>query len=157
MGRWLEHTVSTEIHASVHQVWMAWSNLEAMPHWMHWIESVTTLDDPDLTEWTLAAQGFRFHWKARITRRVESQQLHWESVGGLPTKGAVRFYPKSDDCTLVRLSVTYELPRILAPLMEPSILGGIVTRELQANLNRFRDLVEAREGGDPGLSWAISP
>jgi hypothetical protein len=28
--------------------------------------------------------------------------------------------------------------------MEPSILGGIVTKELQANLDRFRDLVESR-------------
>ena len=28
---------------------------------------------------------------------------------------------------MVKLSVTYELPRVLAPLMEPSILGGIVT------------------------------
>ena len=27
--------------------------------------------------------------------------------------------------------------------MEPSILGSIVTKELQANLDRFRDLVEA--------------
>jgi hypothetical protein len=27
--------------------------------------------------------------------------------------------------------------------MEPSILGGIVTKELQANLDRFRDLVES--------------
>ena len=27
--------------------------------------------------------------------------------------------------------------------MEPSILGGIETKELQANLDRFRDLVEA--------------
>ena len=26
--------------------------------------------------------------------------------------------------------------------MEPSILGGVVTKELQANLDRFRDLVE---------------
>ena len=26
--------------------------------------------------------------------------------------------------------------------MEPTILGGIVTKELQANLDRFRDLVE---------------
>jgi hypothetical protein len=26
--------------------------------------------------------------------------------------------------------------------MDPSILGGIVTKELQANLDRFRDLVE---------------
>jgi hypothetical protein len=27
-------------------------------------------------------------------------------------------------------------------LMDPSILGGLVTKELQANLDRFRDLVE---------------
>ena len=26
--------------------------------------------------------------------------------------------------------------------MDPGILGGIVTKELQANLDRFRDLVE---------------
>ena len=144
MGRWLEHSVTTEIHASVQQVWEVWSDLEAMPQWMRWIESVVTLEDPDLTDWTLAAQGFRFHWKARITQRVEAQQLHWESVGGLPTKGAVRFYSLAPELTAVRLSVSYELPGVLAPLMDASILGGIVTRELQANLDRFRDLVESR-------------
>ena len=91
MGRWLEHTVTSEVQASADRVWDVWSDLEAMPKWMRWIESVKTLDDPELTDWTLAAQGFRFHWKARITQRVEAQQLHWESVGGLPTRGAVRF------------------------------------------------------------------
>ena len=30
----------------------------------------------------------------------------------------------------------------MAPLMEPSILGGIVVKELQSNLDRFRDLVQ---------------
>ncbi len=143
MGRLLEHTVISVVSASADRVWQVWSDLEAMPKWMRWIESVKTLDDPDLTDWTLAAQGFRFHWKARITQRVEAQQLHWESVGGLPTKGAVRFYPEAPDRTVVKLSVSYELPRVLAPLMEPSILGNIVTKELQANLDRFRDLVES--------------
>jgi uncharacterized membrane protein len=42
----------------------------------------------------------------------------------------------------VKLTVAYELPGVLAPLMEPTIMGGIVVRELQANLDRFRDLVE---------------
>ncbi|MFN9872060.1 MAG: SRPBCC family protein [Cyanobacteriota bacterium] len=143
MGRWLEHSVTTEIEAPVERVWEIWSDLEAMPRWMRWIESVIAVKgEPDLTDWTLAAQGFRFHWKARITRRVEAQQLHWESVGGLPTKGAVRFYPQSPQRTAVKLSVSYELPAVLAPLMEPTIMGGIVTRELQANLDRFRELVE---------------
>ena len=147
MGRWLEHSVTTEVEAPVERVWAVWSDLEAMPRWMHWIESVvTTPGDPDLTDWTLAAQGFRFHWKARITQRVEAQQLHWESVGGLPTKGAVRFYPQGSDLTAVKLSVSYELPGVLAPLMDASILGGIVTKELQANLDRFRDLVQSGYG-----------
>jgi uncharacterized membrane protein len=107
---------------------------------------VVTLDDPNLTEWTLAAQGFRFQWKARITNRVDEQQLNWESVKGLPTKGAVRFYPEGSSQTSVKLTVSYELPGILAPLMDSAMLGGLVSKELQANLDRFRDLVEQRVG-----------
>jgi uncharacterized membrane protein len=53
----------------------------------------------------------------------------------------------------VKLTVSYELPGVLAPLMEPSILGGIVTKELQANLDRFRDLVETRH---PGPAAAVA-
>ncbi len=151
MGRWLEHTVTSNIKAPVNQVWAVWSDLEAMPLWMSWIESVKTIDQsvktlPDLTEWTLAANGFRFKWKAQINERIEAQKLKWESVGGLPTKGSVRFYAEEPNLTIVKLSVTYELPRILAPLMEPSILGGMVTNELQENLNRFCALVESGYG-----------
>ncbi|HRD41488.1 MAG TPA: SRPBCC family protein [Prochlorococcaceae cyanobacterium AMR_MDS_5431] len=142
MGRWLEHTVTTKINAPVNRVWEVWNDFEAMPRWMRWIESVKTLDDPNLTDWTLSAQGFRFTWKARITQRVEAQQLHWESIGGLPTKGTVRFYPNDNQTTEVKLSIRYELPGILVPLMDTYILDGIVTKELQSNLDRFRDLVE---------------
>ncbi len=151
MGRWLEHTVTSDIQAPVNQVWAVWSDLQAMPLWMSWIESVKTIDEsatvlPDLTEWTLAANGFRFKWKAKINERIDGQKLQWESVGGLPTKGAVRFYPEQENLTIVKLTVTYELPKVLAPLMEPSILGGMVTNELQANIDRFRDLVESGYG-----------
>ena len=150
MGRWLEHTVTSEIKAPVERVWAIWSDLEAMPLWMSWIESVKTIDQsaktlPDLTEWTLAANGFRFKWKAQINERIEAQKLKWDSVGGLPTKGCVRFYQEEEQ-TLVKLSIEYELPKVLAPLMEPSILGGMVTKELQGNLDRFKELVESDYG-----------
>ncbi len=151
MGRWLEHTVTSRIKAPVKQVWAVWSDLEAMPLWMSWIESVKTIDEsattlPDLTEWTLAANGFRFKWKAKINERIEAQKLQWSSVGGLPTNGCVRFYAEEDNLTIVKLSITYELPKILAPLMEPTILGGMVTNELQSNLDRFSKLVESGYG-----------
>ena len=149
MGRWLEHTVTCDIKAPVSKVWEVWNDMEAMPLWMSWIESVKTIEAPtktlpDLTEWTLAANGFRFKWQAKINERIEAQKLQWESIGGLPTKGSVRFYVEEESRTIVKLSVTYELPRAIAPLMEANILGGMVTNELQGNLDRFKDLVESR-------------
>ena len=90
----------------------------------------------------MAANGFRFKWKAQITERIDHQKLKWESIGGLPTKGSVIFERNTDRLTTVNLSVTYELPKIIARLMEENILGKMVTNELQANIDRFRDLVE---------------
>tara|TARA_Y100001968_G_scaffold64102_1_gene54864 strand:- start:6033 stop:6494 length:462 start_codon:yes stop_codon:yes gene_type:complete len=149
MGSWLEHTVTNSINAPVADVWKVWSDLEAMPLWMTWIESVKTLDQdtstlPDLTEWTLAANGFRFKWKAKINERIEAQKLQWESVGGLPTKGCVRFYEEKENLTSIKLTISYELPKVLARVMKANILGGMVTNELQTNIDRFKELVEKR-------------
>ena len=147
MGIWLKHDVITKVNAPLESVWHTWSDLDSMPLWMSWIESVKTIDQqtstlPDLTEWTLAANGFRFKWKAQITERIEWQKLKWESIGGLPTKGSVLFNSEEMNATSVNLSVTYELPKMIARLMEENILGKMVTNELQANIDRFKNLVE---------------
>ena len=147
MGIWLKHNVITTVKAPLDNVWKTWSDLDSMPLWMSWIESVKTIDQntstlPDLTEWTLAANGFKFKWKAQITERIDMQKLKWESIGGLPTKGSVIFSEDNYKNTSVDLSVTYELPKMIARLMEENILGKMVTKELQANIDRFRDLVE---------------
>ena len=147
MGIWLEHNVITTVNAPLVNVWKTWSDLDSMPLWMSWIESVKTIDQktstlPDLTEWTLSANGFKFKWKAQITERIDMQKLKWESIGGLPTKGSVIFSEDNENITSVDLSVTYELPRMIARIMEENILGKMVTNELQANIDRFRDLVE---------------
>ncbi len=149
MGQWLEHTVISEINAPVEQVWNVWSDLDSMSLWMTWIESVKTIDDetntlPDLTEWTLAANGFRFKWKAKINERVDKQKLEWASIGGLPTKGCVRFFENKEDLTTVKLIISYELPKALARFMKEDILGKLVTNELQKNLDNFKQLVENR-------------
>ena len=149
MGKWLEHSVTSNINAPIEEVWKVWSDLDSMPLWMTWIESVKTVDEetktlPDLTEWTLAANGFRFKWKAKINERIEAQKLKWESIGGLPTKGCVRFYEEKNNLTIVKLTISYELPKVLANLMKENILGGMVTKELQTNIDRFRMLVEEK-------------
>jgi len=147
MGTWLKHDVITIVNAPIDDVWNTWSDLDSMSLWMTWIESVKTVDKetstlPDLTEWTLAANGFRFKWKAQITERVDKEKLKWESIGGLPTKGSVIFQSRGNQSTSVNLSVTYELPKMIARFMEENILGKMVTKELQSNIDRFKALVE---------------
>ncbi len=147
MGTWLKHDVITVVNAPLENVWDTWSDLDSMSLWMSWIESVKTVDEetntlPDLTEWTLAANGFRFKWKAQITERVDKSKLKWKSIGGLPTEGSVVFESKTDQITTVNLAITYELPKMIARFMEENILGKMVTNELQANIDRFKDLVE---------------
>ena len=43
---------------------------------------------------------------------------------------------------MVKLKISYELPQVLANLMKANILGGMVTKELQKNLDEFKKLVE---------------
>ncbi len=68
--------------------------------------------------------------------------MEWKSVGGLPTKGSALFHSEERDKTVVELKISYELPKVLANLMKENMIGGMVTKELQKNLDGFKELVE---------------
>ncbi|HBE19788.1 MAG TPA: hypothetical protein DDW51_19785, partial [Cyanobacteria bacterium UBA11367] len=115
-----------------------WSDLEQMPRWMKWIDSVHVLEeDPELSRWKLASGGFEFSWLSRILKVVPHQIIQWESIDGLPNKGAVRFYDRHGS-SIVRLTVAYDIPGGLGQLMDNLFLGKIVESTIQADLERFR-------------------
>ena len=49
MGIWLKHDVITTVNAPLENVWYTWSDLDSMPLWMSWIESVKTIDEETST------------------------------------------------------------------------------------------------------------
>lgn len=139
MKGWLEHSVQVEVDVPIDLVWGLWSDLEQMPRWMKWIDSVEILaDNPDLSRWQLASGSFKFTWLSRILKTVPNQIIQWESVDGLPNRGAVRFYDRHNS-SVVRLTVAYDIPGILGQLMDNLFLGKIVESTLQADLERFKD------------------
>jgi len=139
MDNWLEHSVQVEVEVPIDVVWGLWSDLEQMPRWMKWINSVEILaDNPDLSRWQLASGSFKFSWLSRILKTVPNQIIQWESVDGLPNRGAVRFYDRHDS-SIVKLTVAYAIPGILGQLMDNLFLGKIVESTLQADLDRFKD------------------
>jgi uncharacterized membrane protein len=139
MTDWLEHSVQIEVAVPIDLVWNLWSDLEQMPRWMKWIESVQVLEDnPDLSQWKLASGNLQFSWLSRIQRIVPHQIIQWESVDGLPNRGAVRFYDRHDS-SIVKLTVAYGVPGWLIKIMDNLFLGRIVESTLMADMERFRD------------------
>ncbi len=146
MSDWLEHSVQIEVAAPIDLVWNLWSDLEQMPQWMKWIESVEVLkDNPDLSKWKLASGNFEFSWLSRIQRIVTHQIIQWESVDGLPNRGAIRFYDRHGS-SIVKLTVAYGVPGWLIKIMDNLFLGRIVESTLMADLERFRDYAVTFKG-----------
>ncbi len=139
MSNWLEHSVQVEVDAPIELVWSLWSDLEQMPRWMKWIDSVhISEDNPDLSKWKLASGNFTFTWMSRITKLIPHQIIQWESVDGLPNRGAVRFYDRHE-YSIVRLSIAYSIPGIIGQIMDNLFLGKIVESTIQADLERFKE------------------
>ncbi len=139
MPDWLEHSVQIEVEAPIDLVWNLWSDLEQMPRWMKWIESVKVLEDnPELSRWKLNTGGLQFSWLSRILKMVPHQIIEWQSVDGLPNRGAIRFYDRKDS-SIVKLSIAYAIPGILGKLMDNLFLGRAVESSLQSSLENFRD------------------
>lgn len=137
MTDWLEHTVQIEVPVPIELVWNLWSDLEQMTMWMKWIESVKILEDnPELSRWKLASGGFNFTWLSRIVQVVPYQIIEWQSVDGLPNKGAIRFYDRKES-SIVKMSFAYAVPGIIGRLLD-NLVGDIVESTVMADLERFK-------------------
>jgi uncharacterized membrane protein len=106
---------------------------------LKWIDSVKVLEDnPELSRWKLATGSLEFSWLSRILKLVPNQIIQWESVDGLPNRGAIRFYDRHGS-SIVKLTVGYALPGILRQLMDTPFVSRAVESTIQADLERFRE------------------
>jgi uncharacterized membrane protein len=140
MSDWIEHSVQIEVPVPIDRVWDLWADLEQMPSWMKWIESVKVLEeDPSLSRWKLATGGLEFSWQSRILKQIQHQIIQWESVDGLANRGAIRFYDRGTDGSVVKLTVGYLPPGFLRRLLDNSFIRRGVESSLQADMDRFRE------------------
>ncbi len=139
MADWLEHSVQVEVEAPIDLVWGLWADLEQMPRWMKWIDSVKVpKDSPEISLWKLNTGGLEFTWKSRILKVVPNQIIQWESIDGLPNQGAVRFYDRHGS-SIVKLSFSYAIPGIIGKIMDNLFLGRAVESTLKADMERFKE------------------
>lgn len=137
---WQDCTVKMETDVPVSVAYSCYSDREAIPRWMPFISSVKILEDkPDLSRWSLKYNAFgqdiEYSWLARNMQPIPNQKIHWRSLEGLPNRGAVRFYPKGASSCVIELTVSYEVPQLLAPVA--SALQPFLQGLLASGLERF--------------------
>ncbi|KAL4572188.1 hypothetical protein LXL04_018957 [Taraxacum kok-saghyz] len=137
---WQDCTVKMEIDVPISVAYNCYLDREAIPRWMPFISSVKILEDkPELSRWSLKYNAFgrdlEFSWLARNMQPIRNQKIHWRSLEGLPNRGAVRFFPKGSSSCLVELTVSYEVPQLLAPVA--SALQPFLQNLLGRGLERF--------------------
>lgn len=154
-AQWLDNRAELKVPVSLQDCWELWQDRELMPKWMPWITSVKILDeDPALSRWTLSTYQFNrtweFSWVARNLAPIPYQKIHWRSEpdGGnslveLNNRGQVRFYPGTSSSCSVCITVSYEVPDILAPFA--NAVTPIVENVLLEDLKRFSHYAQNRK------------
>lgn len=129
-----------EVGVPVATAYSQWTRFEEFPRFMEGIDEVKQIDETHL-HWEATVAGRRAEWDARIVERDPDRRIAWESVDGKHTRGIVTFEPKGAARSRVRVHMSYE-PDGTAEKVGSAI--GLDSRQIHADLARFRELVESR-------------
>jgi uncharacterized membrane protein len=131
---------SIDVGVPVSVAYDQWTQFEEFPQFMTGVVEVRQVDDTHL-HWIAEIEGERQEWDAEIVEQVPDRVIAWRSTGGLQNHGRVEFEP-IDKGTRVDVTIEYD-----AEGMKESVgaLLGFDGRQVENDVERFRELVEARE------------
>jgi len=131
---------SIEVGVPVSVAYDQWTQFEEFPQFMTGILDVRQLDDGHV-RWTAEVGGERKQWEAEIVEQEPDRVIAWRSVQGVSNSGRVEFEP-IDEGTRVTVEMEYD-PEGMKE--SAGALFGIDSAQVEDDLERFRELVEARE------------
>ncbi|HEX7102532.1 MAG TPA: SRPBCC family protein [Nitrolancea sp.] len=140
-------TKSINVNVPVRVAYDQWTQFEEFPKFMEGVQEVRQLDDKRL-HWRAEISGKTKEWDATITEQIPDQRVAWSSTGGAPNDGVVVFRPLGPDSTEVTLQMGYE-PESVTEKVGDAL--GMVDRQVEGDLRRFKDFIEQR--GFPTGGW----
>jgi uncharacterized membrane protein len=128
------------------EVYLFWRQLENLPRFVDHLESVTVLDE-DRSHWVAKAPaGTRVEWDASIQDEIENELIAWRSLPGsdIDNAGSVHFIPTGDG-TEVRVVLSYDPPAGKVGTAVAKLLGEEPEQQVEEDLRRFKQVMEAVE------------
>ena len=131
---------SIEVDVPVSAAYNQWTQFEEFPKFMDGVEEVRQLGDTRL-HWVASVGGRRAEWDAKILEQHPDRQISWISEDGKKNRGTVTFESLGESRTLVRLSFGYEAEGFVEAV---GSAAGLDRRRIEADLARFKELIEGR-------------
>jgi uncharacterized membrane protein len=130
------------------EVYAYWRNFENLPNFMDHLESVQDLDGLHSRWVAKGPLSVPVEWKAEIINDVPPELIAWRTVGesDVVSAGSVRFkQAPGDHGTEVRVKLQYDPPAGKIGATVAWMLGEDAQQTIEADLLRFKQLIEAGE------------
>ncbi|EDY21787.1 cyclase/dehydrase [Chthoniobacter flavus Ellin428] len=141
-GLRIEYAV--EVQCPAPELYQFWRNLDQLPRILRHVESVELVDAWH-SHWVARGPiGPALEWDAEIINEHENELIAWQSVHGakLQNAGTVRFDQLSDTSTYVKVCIELQPIGGTAALTLARLFGTDPQRELEEDLERFKDFAE---------------
>ena len=125
-----------------------WTRFEEFPQFMKGVEEIQQLDDRHL-HWVAELGGTRHEWDAEITEQQPDERVAWRNTDGKDNAGVVTFHKLSDTSSRVMVQIDF-VPEGIKEKVGSAI--NAPDRQVKGDLERFKELVEAK-GGPDGGGW----
>jgi uncharacterized membrane protein len=147
-GEGIKVEKSVMVRRPAQEVFRFWRNFENLPRFMDHLESVTVLDE-NRSHWVAKAPaGAKVEWDAVIHNEIENQLIAWRSLPGADVNnaGSVHFIPVGvGDRTEVRVVLSYDPPAGKVGATVARLLGEEPSKQVEDDLRRFKQVMEAAE------------
>jgi uncharacterized membrane protein len=138
---------SIDVEVPVETAYNQWTQFEEFPRFMEAVEEVRQLDDTHL-HWIAELGGSRHEWDAVITEQHPDERVAWRNTDGKENAGVVTFHRLDDNRSRVMVQMDF-VPEGIKEKLGSAL--GAPDRQVKGDLERFKELIEAR-GGESG-SW----
>ena len=130
------------------ELYAFWRKLENLPQVMSHLESVTELSER-ISRWTAKGPaGSHVTWDAEITEDLKNEGLAWRALEGsdIENAGSVFFNELPNDRgTEIKVVLAYEPPLGKLGATIAKLMGEEPGRQLQEDLQRFKQFMETGE------------
>ena len=138
---------SIDLNVPVSTAYNRWTQFEQFPLFMEGVEAVRQTSDKH-SQWRVNIGGKVREFETEITEQIPDKRIAWRTRGGTYNAGVITFHHLNQGVTRLMLQMEYE-PE--GAVEKAGDMLGVVSRRVQGDLERFKDLLE-RRGTETG-AW----